>query len=100
MPHQPVMHKMFRIPAMPLTQFHQPPYSHTFSLDSHHRSPVAARAMAPRIPDSKSLHTAIRMLMATMAKGNTLNQGCLPMPHLYLIIMKPMQPATAAYSLA
>ena len=96
MPHQPVMQRMFRIPAMPLTQFHQPPYSQTFSLDSHQRVPVSAIAIAPRMPDSKSLATAIRMLMATMAKGKALNQWVLPTPHLYLSIMKPMQPMVAA----
>ena len=100
MPHQAVMQKMLTIPAMPLTQFHQPPYSHTFSEDSHQRSPNSFRAMAPRMPDSKSLATAMRMLMATMAKGNTLNHSVLPMLHLYLSIMKPMHPAVAAYSLA
>ena len=72
MPHQPVMHRMLMMPAMPLTQFHQPPYSQTFSLESHQRVPVSAIAMAPRMPDSKSLATAIRILMATMAKGERL----------------------------
>ena len=84
------------MPAMPLTQFHQPPYSHTFSLDSHHRSPYCWRAIKPFTPDSKSLTTAIRMLMATMTKGNALNHWVLPMLHLYLSIIKPMHPAVAA----
>ena len=84
------------MPAMPLTQFHQPPYSHTFSLDSHQRSPYCWRAIKPLMPDSKSLTTAIMMLMATMTKGNTLNHSVLPMLHLYFSIMKPMHPAVAA----
>ena len=100
MPHQAVMQKMLMIPAMPFTQFHQPPYSHTFSEESHQRSPNSIMALAPRMPDSKSLATAMRILMATMAKGNTLNQSVLPMLHLYFSIIKPMQPAVAAYSLA
>ena len=46
---------------------------------------------------SKSLTTAMRMFMATMTKGNALNQWLRPiLPQLYLIIMKPMQPAVAA----
>ena len=46
---------------------------------------------------SKSLTTAMRMLMATMAKGNTLNASLRPsLPQPYLSIMKPMQPAVAA----
>ena len=77
MPHQPVMQKMFSRPAMPLSQFHQPPYSQTFSLDSHQLSTERAPLMA----DSKSLPTAMRILMATMTKGNGLNQSFLPMPH-------------------
>ena len=74
MPHQAVMQKMLMMPAMPLTQFHQPPYSHTFSEESHQRSPNSAMAMAPRMPDSKSLATAMRMLMATIAKGNVISK--------------------------
>ena len=85
---------------MPFTQFHQPPYSQTFSLESHQRSPVSARAIAPRMPDSKSLPTAMRILMATMTKGKTLNHCVFPMLHLYFSIINPMQPAVAAYSLA
>ena len=50
--------------------------------------------------DSKSEATAMRMLIATMMNGKGLNQCFAPMPHLYLIIMKPMQPVRAAYSLA
>ena len=60
----------------------------------------AAMARAPLMADSKSDATAIRMLMATMTKGKGLNQDFAPMPFLYLMSMKPMQPAQAAYSLA
>ena len=88
------------MPAIPLTQFHHPPYSHTFSDDSHQRSPYSARAIAPLTPDSKSLTTAIRILIATITNGNTLNQLVLPIFHLYFSIMKPIHPAVAAYSFA
>ena len=37
-----------------------------------------------------------KMFLATRMKGKGLNQCLAPMPHLYLIIMKPMQPAVAA----
>ncbi len=50
---------------------------------------------------SKSLTTAMRMLMATMTKGKALNQWERPtFVQEYLIIMKPMQPMVAAYTLA
>ena len=90
---------MLMIPARPLRIFHQPPNSHTFSLESH-QPPAAPPALMPLMADSKSLATAIRMLIATMTKGNTLNHWVLPMLHLYLSIIKPMHPAVAAYSLA
>ena len=46
---------------------------------------------------SKSLTTAMRMLMATMTNGKHLNQCDLPiLPHRYLSAMKPMQPMVAA----
>ncbi len=42
-------------------------------------------------------NVAMRMLMATMAKGNTLKASLRPsLPQPYLSIMKPMQPAVAA----
>ncbi len=100
MPHQPVMHRILIMPAMPFSQFHQPPYSQTFSLESHQRSPCWPNAIAPLMADSKSLHTAIMILMATITNGKTLNHSVLPMLHLYLSIIKPMQPAVAAYSFA
>ena len=80
---------MLRIPARPLKTLCQPPKSHTPSLLSHH-------LFQPMTALSKSETTAIRMLMATMTKGKGLNQCLAPMPHLYLIIMKPMQPVRAA----
>ena len=36
----------------------------------------------------------------TIANGNTLNHCVLPMPHLYLSIIKPIHPAVAAYNFA
>ena len=40
-------------------------------------------------------------MMATMTKGKALNQWERPiLPQEYLSIMKPMQPAVAAYTLA
>ena len=46
---------------------------------------------------SKSLTTAMRMLMATMTNGKHLNQCALPIaPHEYLMAMKPIQPMVAA----
>ena len=62
--------------------------------------PVSASACAPLMADSKSLHTAIKMLIATMTNGKALNHCVFPIPHLYLSIMKPIHPATAAYSFA
>ena len=50
---------------------------------------------------SKSLATAIKMLMATITNGNALNQWERPtFVQLYLSIMKPMHPAVAAYTFA
>ena len=71
MPHQPVMTKMFRMPAMPLNTLCQPPYRVTPSEDTH-VVPNARTAL------SKSLTTAIRMLMATITNGKHLNQSALP----------------------
>ena len=80
---------MFSRPATPFITLCQPPYCHTPSDVSHHLfQPIAAL--------SKSEAQAMRMLMATMMKGNGLNQCLAPIPHLYLIIIKPMHPAVAA----
>mgnify|MGYP000793170721 CR=1 FL=1 len=51
---------------------------HTFRLTSnrvlnHQLVPVSASACAPLMADSKSLHTAIKMLIATMTNGKALN---------------------------
>ena len=83
---------MFKIPAIPFTQFHHPPFNHTSSVDFHH----PPTAFAPFIADSKSDPTAIKMFIATMMNGKGLNQSFLPMPQPYLIIMKPIHPAVAA----
>ena len=91
--HHAVMQKMFSRPATPFITLCQPPYCQTPSEVSHH-------LFQPMTADSKSETQAIRMLMATMMNGKGLNQCLAPMPHLYLIIMKPMHPAVAAYSLA
>ena len=94
MPNQPVMQKMLSRPATPLKTLCQPPYKVTPSVEIH----VVPQ---PRMADSKSDTTAMRMLMATITNGKHLNQCDLPMdPHLYLRAMKPMQPMVAAYSLA
>ena len=97
MPHQPVIHTILNRPARPFSTFHQPPYSHTPSEDSHQ---PPARDPA-RIADSKSEATAIRMLIATITKGKALNQCDFPsFPQLYFSTINPIQPAVAAYSLA
>ena len=90
MPHQPVMQKMLMRPAMPLKTLCHPPMRTTPSVDTQ----VVPKA---RMALSKSEATAMRMLMATMAKGNTLKASLRPsLPQPYLSIMKPMQPAVAA----
>ena len=82
------------MPAVPLSTLCQPPLRTTPSLDTK-LEPHAMMAL------SKSLATAIRMLMATITNGNALNQCERPiLPQLYLSIMKPMHPAVAAYTLA
>ncbi len=81
---------MLSRPATPLNTLCQPPFSTTPSVDTQ-LVPQARNAL------SKSLATAMRMLMATITNGNALNQWLRPiLPQLYLIIMKPMQPAVAA----
>ena len=65
------MTKMFKMPATPLNTLCQPPYSVTPSLETH----VVPKA---RTALSKSLTTAIRMLMATMTNGKHLNHSALP----------------------
>ena len=75
---------------MPLNTLCQPPYRVTPSEETH-VVPNARTAL------SKSLTTAIRMLMATITNGKHLNQSALPsLPQWYFKIMKPMQPAVAA----
>ena len=94
MPNQPVMQAILSRPAMPLNTLCQPPYRVTPSVDTQ-VVPKARKAL------SKSLTTAMRMLMATMTKGKALNQCERPiLPQEYFSIMKPMQPAVAAYTLA
>ena len=84
------MQKMLIRPAMPLNTLCQPPMSVTPSEETH-VVPNARTAL------SKSETTAIRMLIATIAKGKALNQWERPMlPQPYLSIMKPMHPAVAA----
>lgn len=47
--------------------------------------------------DSKSETIAMRMLIATITKGNALNHSALPsLPQRYFNAMKPMQPIVAA----
>ena len=88
------MQAMLMMPATPLNTLCQPPYSVTPSEDTQ----VVPQA---RMALSKSLTTAMRMLMATMTKGKALNQCERPiLPQEYFSIMKPMQPAVAAYTLA
>ena len=87
--HQPVIQKMLMMPASPLNTLCQPPKSQTSSEDSH-------QEYHPLMADSKSLATAIRMLIATITNGYALNQWVLPMPHSYLIIINPIQPASDA----
>lgn len=90
MPNQPVMQAMLMMPATPLNTLCQPPYSVTPSEDTQ----VVPQA---RMALSKSLTTAMRMLMATMTNGKHLNQCALPIaPHEYLMAMKPMHPMVAA----
>ena len=81
---------MLMRPAMPLNTLCQPPMRVTPSEETQ----VVPKA---RTALSKSLTTAMRMLMATMAKGKTLKASLRPsLPQPYLSIMKPMQPAVAA----
>ena len=95
--HQPVIQKMLMMPASPLNTLCQPPKSQTSSEDSHQEyHPLMADSKSLLMADSKSLATAIRMLIATITNGYALNQWVLPMPHSYLIIMNPIQPASDA----
>ena len=91
-PPHPVIQNILMMPAIPLIQFHHPPFSHTPSFEYYH----PFTASAPLIADSKSEPTAIRMLMATITNGKHLNQSFAPMLVWYLRSMKPIQPATAA----
>src|SRR5699024_12515143 len=72
--------------AVHLRTLHSCPTRRSSDLeDSHHE-------YHPLMADSKSLATAIRMLMATITKGYALNQCVFPIPHSYLIIINPIQP--------
>lgn len=62
--------------------------------------PVSASACAPLIADSKSLHTAIKMLIATMTNGKALNHCVLPITPFVFEHHKTNTPAVAAYNFA